>query len=83
VDVVSRSLDIHPRTLHRRLRGEATSFRALVDAVRRQALLYFVHETDLDITAISDRLGFSEQSALAHFCRRQFGMAPRELRKSL
>ena len=77
---VARELNIHLRTLHRRLRAEGTSFRKLKDEVRRDALLYYTQQTRLDFARISERLGFAEQSVMTRSCNRWFGMSPTRLR---
>jgi AraC-like DNA-binding protein len=77
---IAGRLGLHPRTLHRHLRREGTSFRLIKDEVRRDLAGYYLRSTDLDIKAISERLGFSEQSALSRRARKWFGAAPSGLR---
>ncbi len=79
---VAGELNMHLRTLHRRLRAEGTSFQKLKDEVRRDALLYYVQQTRLDFARISERLGFAEQSVMTRSCHRWFGMSPTRLRAS-
>lgn len=78
---VARTMCMHVRALHRRLSGEGTSFRLLKDELRRDLLQYYLDCTDLDLSAISERLGFAEQSVLSRYCRRSFGASPGELRR--
>ncbi|MBS7669547.1 AraC family transcriptional regulator [Croceicoccus gelatinilyticus] len=82
-DQAARTLCMHLRTLHRRLRAEGTSFQLLKEDVRRDLLRYYLERTDLDLMAISERLGFAEQSVLSRYCRRSFGAAPGTLRERL
>lgn len=77
---IARDLAIHPRTLHRRLKQEGTSFRRIKDEVRRDTMRYYLEHTDMDLTRLSWMLGFAEQSALSHFARQVFGSSPRALR---
>jgi AraC-like DNA-binding protein len=77
---VAAELNLHPRTLHRRLRAEATSFRQIKDEVRRDLMLYYLQDTHLDLARISDRLGFAEQSVMTRSCNRWFGVSPTRLR---
>jgi len=79
-DYVAEKLKLHPRTLHRRLRDEGASFRAIHDEVRRDMLGYYLRQTDLGFAEISERLGFSEQSVLTRYCRRWFGAPPTAVR---
>ena len=77
---VAQALGLHVRTLHRHLSREGTSFRRIRDEVRRDLARYYLRDTDLDIKAISERLGFSEQSALARRAHAWFGCSPSSLR---
>lgn len=82
VQDVARILELHPRSLHRRLREERSSFQAIKDEVRRDLLLYYLRCTDMPFAHIVEKLGFSEQSAMSRFVRTQFDTSPRELRRS-
>ena len=77
---IAAALNLHPRTLHRRLREEGTSFQQLKDEVRRDAMLYYIQQTDLDFAAVSERVGFAEQSVMTRTCHRWFSASPTELR---
>lgn len=77
---IARSLGMHPRTLRRRLRAEASSFQRVKNQVRGELLLFYLQQTRLGFGAISDLLGFAEQSALSHFARQHLAASPRELR---
>lgn len=77
---VAAQLNLHPRTLHRRLAAEGASFQQIKDEVRRDIVLYYLGETDLDFARISERLGFSEQSVMTRSCQRWFAASPSALR---
>jgi AraC-like DNA-binding protein len=77
---IAEKLGVHLRTLHRRLHDEGTSFRKIRDEVRRDMTSYFLRQTDLDFSEVSERLGFSEQSVLTHFCHKWFSASPTQLR---
>jgi AraC-like DNA-binding protein len=79
-DRVAAELNLHARTLHRRLRAEGASFRQIKDEVRRDLMLYYLQDTDLEFARISDRLGFAEQSVMTRSCNRWFGTSPTRLR---
>jgi AraC-like DNA-binding protein len=77
---VAAELRLHPRTLHRRLKAEGKAFHEIKDEVRRDAALYYIKQTDLDLTQIAERLGYAEHSVLTRSCARWFSAAPSQVR---
>ena len=77
---VAAELFLHPRTLHRRLREEGTSFQQVKNEVRADLMRYYIEQTGLEFAAISERLGFAEQSVLTRQCNRWFGLSPTRMR---
>ena len=80
IEIAAR-LNMHPRTLQRRLREEGTSFEAIKDDVRRDAAERYLSESDLPLTKIAALLGYSEPSVLTRSCQRWFSSSPRQLRE--
>lgn len=78
--IVAAELELHPRAMHRKLAQEATSFQRIKNEVRQDLLLYYLDQTDLAFTEISERLGFSEQSAMTRFCQKWLSVSPTERR---
>ena len=81
VEVATR-LNLHPRTLQRRLREEGTSFEAIKDDIRRDAAARYLSESDIPLTKIAALLGYSEPSVLTRSCQRWFSSSPRQIRES-
>ena len=77
---IADKLELHVRSLHRHLAREGTNFRRIRDEVRRDIADYYLHETNLDMNSISERLGFSEQSVLSRRVRAWFDGSPSDLR---
>ena len=77
---IARRFSLHPRTLDRRLRDEGSSFRALVEEVRRDAAYRYLTETALPVTGVAAMVGYSEPAVLTRRCRQWFGCTPRALR---
>ena len=77
---IAAQLGLHIRNLHRHLQREGTSFRLIKDNVRRDLARYYLRDTDLDMKTISERLGFSEQSALSRRAGKWFGGSPSAIR---
>lgn len=78
---VAAKLNMHPRTLQRRLREEGASFESIKDDVRRDAAARYLSQSDLPLIRISSLLGYSESSVLTRSCQRWFAKSPRQLRE--
>lgn len=81
ITTVARTLNMHPRTLQRRLAEEGTSFAVLVDDIRRQVVEQYLTTTDWPLSEVAARVSLSEQSALTRCCRRWWGRSPAEVRR--
>ena len=77
---VASELHVHPRTLHRRLKDEGTSFQEIKDAFRRDVALYYLQQTKLDLTQVAQKVGYAEHSVLTRSCLRWFSASPRQVR---
>jgi AraC-like DNA-binding protein len=76
----ARALAMHPRTLHRRLTAEKTSFQKIKDEVRRDVMLYYLQKTGVPFSTISEKLGYSEQSVMSRSCSLWFATSPTQIR---
>lgn len=77
---IAEELHMHERTLHRRLRDEGRSFEDIKDDVRRDLAEYYLQHTNVPLTRICEKLGYSESSVLSRSCLRWFGCTPSDLR---
>jgi len=73
---VADELDIHPRTLRRRLAEEDTSFRALLNEARSTVAVDLLRNVGLTVEEVSTRLGYTEVSTFSHAFKRWYGVAP-------
>jgi AraC-like DNA-binding protein len=80
IAAIARLLQVHPRTLQRRLAAERTTFDAILDRVRRETAHRLITSTDVPFTQVTAMVGLTEQSALSRAVRRWFGTTPRALR---
>jgi AraC-like DNA-binding protein len=73
---VADELDIHPRTLRRRLAEEGTSFRSLLNEARSTVAVDLLRNVGLTVEEVSTRLGYTEVSTFSHAFKRWHGVAP-------
>jgi len=74
-------LGMSSRTLQRRLTDAGTSLQAIVDECRKEMAGRFLLETDLTLSSIGYKLGFSAPAAFTRSAIRWFGMTPSEFRQ--
>ncbi|WP_344680274.1 AraC family transcriptional regulator [Saccharopolyspora taberi] len=82
IGAIARLINIHPRTLQRRLTREGTTFADILDDVRRHAARRYLTTTEMPMSQIAALLGLSEQSALSRCCRRWWGSTPSAVRRT-
>ena len=73
-------LHMSERTLTRRLDEKSLTFRALLDAIRRDLALGYAAQSDYSVTEITYLLGFSDVSNFARSFRRWTGRSPSQYR---
>lgn len=76
----AKALAMSERTLHRRLRQEGTTFRALLDQFRHEKAVALLHSRRHSVAEIGFLLGYSELSAFYRAFRRWTGRSPADLR---
>jgi len=81
IRAVADLLDLHPRTLQRRLAAEGTSYATVLDDVRRTEARRYLTTTDLALGQVAGLIGLSEQSALTRAARRWWGAPPSQVRR--
>ena len=81
LDDIAGRLHLSPRTIHRRLENEGSSFRAIKDALRRDMALSRLTKTRDPIARIAADLGYTETSAFYRAFVEWTGMAPAHYRR--
>lgn len=76
----ARMLHMAPRTLHRRLQDEGTSYRAIIDQVRHRLALQYLKNSAFSLQEIAYRLGYTDQANFRRAFKRWEGMAPSGVR---
>ncbi len=83
IDDVAAVVHLSPRTLHRRLRDEGSSFRAIKDAIRRDIALARLTKTRRPIADIAAELGYADTSAFYRAFTGWTGVSPERFRRQL
>jgi AraC-like DNA-binding protein len=82
-EYVAENLNMSARTLRRKLRDENGSFRQLVDELRRDMAIRYLHDTALTVEDIAETLGFSDAANFRQAFRRWTKATPHEFRTAL
>jgi len=82
LEALAKRLHVSPRTLHRGLEREGTSYREMVQAVRVRRAKDLLSEGKLNVTEVADMLGYSSSSSFSTSFKRVTGLSPREYMKS-
>ncbi len=77
---VADSLHMSLRTLQRKLGGEKTSYKDLLDETRRELANQYLRQACLSVSEVTYLLGFSEPSNFARAFKRWTGRTPSEFR---
>ena len=79
---VANLMHMSTRTLQRRLTDVNTSFKEIVDEMRRQLAIEYVRDDKTSMTEITFLLGYSEQANFTRAFRRWTGQSPSEFRNA-
>lgn len=81
LDDIADRLHLSPRTIHRRLEEEGSSFRAIKDALRRDMALARLTKSRDSISQVAADLGYADTSAFYRAFVEWTGMAPVHYRR--
>ncbi len=81
IKVVANTLNMHTRTLHRKLAQHATSFTHILEETRRNFSEHFVTKTSISIFEVSQMLGYKDSTSLSRSYQRWHGFSPSFHRK--
>lgn len=80
---IASLFDLTERSLQRRLADESTTFKALLEQVRRQEAARLLEHTALPLSELAARLGYSEPSAFTRAFHRWQGVPPLQWRTAV
>jgi len=83
IEEVSDYLNLSVRSTQRKLQEYSTSYSDVLDSIRKELALTYLKQTQNSVLYVSERLGFSEQSAFQRAFKRWTGTTPRRYRLSL
>lgn len=76
LDAVASRVGLSPRTLRRKLHGEGTSFRELVDEVRFELARRYLDTGQIPVGEVAALLGYEDPANFRRAFRRWSGMSP-------
>jgi AraC-like DNA-binding protein len=79
-DRVAQVLDMHRRTLNRRLRASGVTFQGVLDEVRFNTASHFLQSTDMPLPHIACALGYAEETSFTRAFKRWSGLSPGRFR---
>lgn len=77
----AKILNMHVRTLQRRLVEEGTTYSELIEQMVLEQALYYLANSTLSITEIAAQMGYSEAAHFTRAFKRQMNMTPSQYRK--
>jgi AraC-like DNA-binding protein len=83
VSQVAKALAISIRGLARRLNKEGTSYRVVLDEVRRELVMRYLEDETLNVNQIAWLVGYSEVSSFNHAFKRWTSSSPKTVRDGL
>ncbi|QSP94691.1 AraC family transcriptional regulator [Marinobacter salinisoli] len=82
-ETIASHLNMHKRTLQRRLSEEGVTYEQLLNRERKKLTRQYLTEPNLKLGQIAGLVGYSEQSAFNRACKDWFGATPRAVRTAL
>lgn len=82
LETIAARLCTTPRTIQRKLAQEQTSFKELVEDVRKNLAIEYLQSTGLSVEEIALRLGYADAPSFSHAFKRWTGGSPRAVTRS-
>ena len=75
-DNVAKCINVHPKKLQRFLTETGTSYRELLEGVRKRESLNFLRLNKMDIPSLALHLGYAESSVFSRQFKKWYGVPP-------
>jgi AraC-like DNA-binding protein len=82
MEFVAQKMSMTSRTLHRQLKTQNTSWRAIRDSVRCAMAEELLSAGNIQLEEIAERLGFSDGANFSHAFKRWRGVSPLQFKKA-
>lgn len=82
IDTICQKLNMSKRSLQRKLEHENTRFQDIITDVRREQSFHYLKYSDLSISEIAYRLGYSDSAAFSRAFKAWNGTSPSTFRKN-
>jgi AraC-like DNA-binding protein len=79
--VVAEQLNMHERSLHRKLKPLGYTYESLLDEIRRKEVELLMRNSDMPMSQVAGLLGYSEQSSFNRAFKQWFGVTPSQYHK--
>lgn len=76
----SEILNLHVRTIQRRLDAEGVTYKKLIEDMVLEETLKLLHNPELTITTIASKMGYSDSAHFTRAFKRQMKMTPKQYR---
>ncbi len=76
MEQIAQCMAMSRRTLQRRLKDSGTSFQTVMDQTRQNMARRYLRDSQLQITQLSELLGYADLSAFSRAFTRWFGVPP-------
>ena len=77
---VALALNVHPRTLARRLKKEGATFKSVANEIRHETALQFLEQTAMPIAVVAMMLGYADVASFSRAFKSRTGMPPKARR---
>ena len=78
---VAAALGVSERTLHRKLKTHSTSFKQLLEGIRKERAIELLEKSTLSIERIAEMLGYAETASFTRAFGRWQGLSPLRFRQ--
>lgn len=82
IENIGAMLGLHKRTLQRRLKEQSLNFKEILNDVRVRTACWQLESSNMDMTLLSEMLGYSDVSAFSRAFKTRMGISPLKWRKT-